>query len=114
MRALSPERQSMFLMPIAAAPITSDCRPVRVRSRAAICMTGSAPFSMAILLQAMLDIRGVAEGQSVKFTAAVWFLTMLMCLVSRRVAVLAGGATSVVTTNSPAFRRRSNSEIGSS
>ena len=43
-RPLSPERHSMLRMPSALAPITSDCRLVRVRSRAAICITGSAPF----------------------------------------------------------------------
>ena len=41
---LSPDRHRMLRTPSAVAPITSDCRPTRVRSRAAICITGSAPF----------------------------------------------------------------------
>ena len=48
----------------------SDCSPLLVLSLAAICSTGSAPSSAAILLQAMLDMRGLAEALSVKFTAA--------------------------------------------
>ncbi len=57
-------------MPSALAPITSACRPMRVRSRAAICITGSAPSCIAIVLHARLDMRAVADGLSVKLIAA--------------------------------------------
>jgi len=60
----------MLRTPSALAPMTSDWRPMRVRSRAAICMTGSAPCWRASRLHARLDMRGVAEGLSVKLTAA--------------------------------------------
>ena len=56
--------------PARSRPSTSACRPTLVRSRAAICITGSAPFWTAMVLHAQLDMRGVAEGQSVKLIAA--------------------------------------------
>lgn len=76
-------------------------------------MTGSAPAWIAIVLQAQLDMRGVAEGASVKLMAATYGLIISIFLSSFPVAVVIGGATSEVTTNSPAFSRRSSSEAGS-
>ena len=67
---LSPEMHRMLRMPRSAAPITSDCRPTRVRSRAAICITGSAPCLRDRTEHAQEAVRGVADGLSVKFTAA--------------------------------------------
>ena len=58
-------------------------------------------------------MRGVAEGESVKLIAATYGLTSSMFWISFLVAMVSGGATSEVTTNSPAFRRRSSSETGS-
>ena len=97
----------------ALAPTTSACRPTRVRSRAAICITGSAPRWIATVLQAQEDMRGVAEGLSVKLIAATYGLTRSILEESFLVRMVMGGATSAVTTNSPDFRRRSNSEAGS-
>jgi len=70
MRPLSPESTSTLRTPRALAPSISDCSVARVRSRPCICMTGSAPCCRAIVLQARLDMRAVAEGLSVKLTAA--------------------------------------------
>ena len=58
-------------MPSAAAPRISACSPMRVRSRAAICMTGSTPCWIASAEQASDDMRGVADGLSVKFAASM-------------------------------------------
>src|SRR5512140_395803 len=110
---LSPDRQRIFRTPNAAAPTISACKPMRVRSRAATCMTGSTPFWRAMDEHAQEDIRGVAEGQSVKLTAVTKGLTRLTLLHSLFVETVIGGWTSAVTTNSPDRRRFSKLETGS-
>ena len=104
---LSPVTHSILRIPNAVAPNTSACRLARVRSRAAICMTGSAPCSRAILLQAQEVMRGVAEALSVKFMAVTYGLTSSMLLISLLVETESGGAISQATTNFPARRARS-------
>src|SRR5450759_60479 len=111
---LSPVTQRIFLIPIAFTPITADCRPVLVVSRAAICKTGSALRPMATLQQAILDIFGRAEDESVKLIAVTKGLTNSMPLISLSVLALSGGVTSVATTNSPSRNRLSKEETGSS
>jgi hypothetical protein len=77
-------------------------------------MTGSAPFWIASVLHAQLDMRGVAEGLSVKLIAAAYGLTISILETNFLVETVNGGATSLVTTNSPAFSLRSSSEAGCS
>src|SRR3989337_2164186 len=90
---------------MAVAPRISACRLARVRSRAAICMTGSAPFSIANLLHAHEVMRGVADALSVKLMAVTYGLTRLMFSINFFVDILNGGAISQATTNRSEERR---------
>ena len=110
---LSPEIHRTLNIPILFKPTISDCNPQRVVSRAAICSTGSALRSIAVLLQAILDIFGCAEEESVKLMAETHGLTSSISLISLPVLAPRGGVTSVATTNSPFFNLLSSSETGS-
>ena len=101
------------LMPKADAPNTSPCKLARVRSLAAICITGSAPLSIANLLHAHEVIRGVADALSVKLIAVTYGFTRLMFSTSFFTEVLRGGVISHAMTNSPDFSAFSSRETGS-
>ncbi len=75
-RGWSPVRHNTLRMPSAVAPRMVLCAPMRVRSRAAICITGSTPCWTAMAEQTSDDMRGVAEGLSVKFTASTCGLSI--------------------------------------
>jgi len=97
----SPVRQRTLRTPSAAAPRISACNPMRVRSRAATCMTGSIPWPSARTEHAREDIRGVADGLSVKLAASIQSRSSESVRTRSSGFTESGGATSAVTTNSP-------------
>src|SRR5262245_49591324 len=111
--ALSPVTHNTFRTPNAVAPMISLCKLPRDRFRADICRTGSASCSIAILLHAQDDMRGIAVILSVKFNAVTNGLIASMLRINLSVEEVDGGLISHVTTNSPATSLRCRSEAGS-
>ena len=111
--ALSPVTQRIFFIPRLFIPITDDCNPVLVVSRAAICRTGSAPLSKAVLQHARLDIRGRADEESVKLIADTQGFTEAISFISFFVFELKGGVISVAMTNFPSRSLASSPDTGS-
>jgi len=86
---------------------------MRVRSRAATCSTGSTPFCKAINAHASEDMRGVADGLSVKLTASTYSFNMRIFLTASAGSAVTGGEISAVMANPPSLSTRSSLETGS-